>query len=191
MSWGRRVRDRMVDGYTHTCAISAFHHQCCEFECHSGDTILCDKVCQWHTTGRWFSPGTPVSSTNKTDRHDITEIFSKLALNTINQKNKTYTLVQYHCTLWYMIVLWLVPAFQEQKTSGYVANPGQFSYPLPKMISPLQVESSVCIGAGTIRELGSVDVVDNCITQELEMYPVVMIIQLTGCLRTPPSLYSL
>jgi hypothetical protein len=59
------------------------------------------------------------------------------------------------------------------------------------MIFPLQVESRVCIGAGTIRELGSVDVVDNCIAQELEMYPVVMVIQLTGCLRTPPSLYSL
>jgi len=25
-------------------------------------------------TGRWFSPGLPVSSTNKTDNHDITEI---------------------------------------------------------------------------------------------------------------------
>jgi hypothetical protein len=29
------------------------------------------------------SPGTPVSSTNKTDRHDITEILFKVALNTI------------------------------------------------------------------------------------------------------------
>jgi hypothetical protein len=29
----------------------------------------CDKVCQWLATGRWFSPGTPVSSSNKTDRH--------------------------------------------------------------------------------------------------------------------------
>jgi len=29
--------------------------------------------------------GTPVSSTNQTDRHDITEIFLKVALNTINQ----------------------------------------------------------------------------------------------------------
>jgi hypothetical protein len=28
---------------------------------------------------------TPVSSTNKTDRHDITEILLKVALNTINQ----------------------------------------------------------------------------------------------------------
>jgi len=34
-------------------------------------------------TGRWFSLGTPVSSTNKTDRHDITEILLKVALNTI------------------------------------------------------------------------------------------------------------
>jgi hypothetical protein len=32
---------------------------------------------------RWFSPGTPVSSTNKTDRYDITEILLKMALNTI------------------------------------------------------------------------------------------------------------
>jgi hypothetical protein len=31
------------------------------------DTTLCDKVCQWLATGRWFSPCTPVSSTKKTD----------------------------------------------------------------------------------------------------------------------------
>jgi len=44
--------------------------------------ILCDKVCQWLATGRWFSPGTPVSSSNKTDRHDITEILLKVAKTT-------------------------------------------------------------------------------------------------------------
>jgi hypothetical protein len=45
--------------------------------CHWGllDTTLCDKVCQW--LGRAFS------STNKTDRHDKTEILLKVALNTI------------------------------------------------------------------------------------------------------------
>ena len=32
-----------------------------------------------------FFPGNPVSSTNKTDRHDIAEILLKVALNTINQ----------------------------------------------------------------------------------------------------------
>ena len=48
------------------------------------ETTLCDKVCQWFATGQWFSPGTPVSFTNKTDRHDITEILLKVVLNTIN-----------------------------------------------------------------------------------------------------------
>ena len=47
---------------------------------------LCDKVCQWLATGRWFPPGTPVSSTNKTDHHEITEILLKVALNTIKPK---------------------------------------------------------------------------------------------------------
>ena len=51
-------------------------------------TTLCDKVCQWLATGWWFFPGPPVSSTNKTDRHDITEILLKVALNTIKQTNK-------------------------------------------------------------------------------------------------------
>jgi hypothetical protein len=32
---------------------------------------------------RWISPGIPVSSTNKTDRHEIAEILLKVALSTI------------------------------------------------------------------------------------------------------------
>ena len=40
------------------------------------DKTLCDKVCQWLATGRWFSLGTPVSSINKTVRQDIAEIIS-------------------------------------------------------------------------------------------------------------------
>ena len=49
----------------------------------------CNKVCQWLATGRWSSSGTLISSTNKTDRHDIhvTEILLKVALNTITQTN--------------------------------------------------------------------------------------------------------
>jgi hypothetical protein len=36
------------------------------------------------TCGRsWFSPGTPDSSTNKTDHHDINKILLKVALNNI------------------------------------------------------------------------------------------------------------
>jgi hypothetical protein len=41
-----------------------------------------DKVYQWLATGRWFSS---VSSTNKTYHHEITEILTKVALNTINK----------------------------------------------------------------------------------------------------------
>ena len=37
--------------------------------------------------GWWFSPGTPVSSTNETDSHDITEILLKVALD-INHHKK-------------------------------------------------------------------------------------------------------
>jgi hypothetical protein len=65
----------MAVGFTTTYAISAYHHYSCEFESRSWwdvlDTTLCDKVCQRFATGRWFSP---VSSTNKTDHQDITEI---------------------------------------------------------------------------------------------------------------------
>jgi hypothetical protein len=37
-----------------------------------------------------FSPGTPVSSTNKTYLHDITEILLKVALNTKNPNPSKY-----------------------------------------------------------------------------------------------------
>jgi hypothetical protein len=47
------------------------------------DSTLCDKVCQLFATGRWFSTGTPISSTDKIDRQDITEILLKVALSTI------------------------------------------------------------------------------------------------------------
>jgi len=42
--------------------------------------------------GRWFSSGTPASSTTNTDRHDIVEILLKVALNTINQVKSNHTL---------------------------------------------------------------------------------------------------
>ena len=51
-----------------------------DFKSHSWwgvlDTTLCDKVCQWLATGQWFSP---VSFTNKSEHHNITEILLKLA----------------------------------------------------------------------------------------------------------------
>jgi hypothetical protein len=46
-----------------------------------------DKVDQLLAHGRWFSPGTPASSTTKTGHHDIAEILLKVASNTINQSS--------------------------------------------------------------------------------------------------------
>jgi hypothetical protein len=42
--------------------------------------ILKYQVCQRLVESLWFSPGTPVSSINKTDCHDIAEILLKVAL---------------------------------------------------------------------------------------------------------------
>ena len=58
------------------------------------------------TAGRWFSQGTPVSSINKIDRHDITEIVVKVALNTT-----TLTLNQLISGLIQALIYWRIPLF--------------------------------------------------------------------------------
>ena len=76
---GRRSRDSMMVGFITAYAISAYHHQRCEFESRSGDVYSIQHYVM-KLAGRWFSPGTPgspgtpVSSTNKIDHHDIAEI---------------------------------------------------------------------------------------------------------------------
>jgi hypothetical protein len=50
-------------------------------------------------TGMWFSLGLPVSSTNKIDRHDITEILLKVALNTIKQTSISYNIKEPICSM--------------------------------------------------------------------------------------------
>jgi hypothetical protein len=48
--------------------------------------------------GRWFSPGTPASSTTKTGRHYIAEILLKVALNAINQiKSQLHAVLITNC----------------------------------------------------------------------------------------------
>ena len=60
------------------------------------DTTLCDNVCQWRATGRWFYLGTPVSSINKIDRHDITEMLLKVAAkNTLALNPKSPDILLY------------------------------------------------------------------------------------------------
>ena len=71
--------------------ITAFHYSRSEFESRPWRGVV-DKV--WYGL---FSLGTPVSSTNKTDRHDITEIVLKVALNTINLNLTHYLQI---CLIW-------------------------------------------------------------------------------------------
>ena len=94
-------------------------------------TTFCDKVCLSLRTGQWFSPHTLVSSTNKIDCHDITQILLKVALNTIYQ-TKPYRhygphlykvdSVSYHM-LWYfrepLLVLMEMAAYFELPHLNY------------------------------------------------------------------------
>jgi len=45
------------------------------------ETTLCDKVCHCLAACQLFSPDTLYSSTNNTDRYDITEMLLKVASN--------------------------------------------------------------------------------------------------------------
>jgi len=90
----RRGRGRMVVWFTTTYAIGVYHHWVMSWvriPLRARCITLCDKVCQWLAAGRWFPPGTPVSSTSKTDRHDITEILLKVALNTIKPNQTIFS----------------------------------------------------------------------------------------------------
>ena len=69
---------------------------------------LCDKVCQWIATRVWFSSDTPVSSTNKTDRHNVNKILLKVSLNIktpilleLNRFQHVYSNTTISCTTYY------------------------------------------------------------------------------------------
>ena len=84
--------DRMVVGFITTYAISAYHHQRCEFEPCLGEmySIQCYvlKFVSDLATGQWFSPGSSVASTNKTNHHDMTEIALKVKHHSPNPSLK-------------------------------------------------------------------------------------------------------
>jgi len=83
---GSRGRDRMVDEFTTTYAIIT--KLVSSIPAHSEVYSMQLYLIKFSVTcaDRWFFPGTLVSSTIKTDRHEITEIFLKLTLNTTNPK---------------------------------------------------------------------------------------------------------
>ena len=95
-TWGRRGRDRMVARFrtlplqsvpitTKIVSSNSVHGKVYSMH-HYKNFFNCQ------TAGRWFSPGTPVSSTNRTAHHDIAEILLKVALNTVN--------ITLNCTLY-------------------------------------------------------------------------------------------
>ena len=87
MSWVFELPNNSFKSITNTAWVRArlckFKKRCTRLAAAS------DKVYQLLAHGRWFSPGTPGSSTTKTGRHDIAEILLKVALNTKNQ-NQIY-----------------------------------------------------------------------------------------------------
>jgi hypothetical protein len=63
ISYHRGCRGRMLVGFITTYAVSTYHYERCEFESHSSDKTLCDKVCRWLTTSRWFYPAIKLTVT--------------------------------------------------------------------------------------------------------------------------------
>ena len=80
-------------------------------------TTLCDKVCQWFVTGRWFSLGPPVSSTNKTDCHNWNIVESGIKHHQTNkQTNKQSSSIFIHqvqSVKWLQSVHYLYIFFQK------------------------------------------------------------------------------
>ena len=85
----RRDRDHMVVEFTTIYVIRVYHHWWCEFAfplAWGVQHYVIKCVNDLRQVSGFF--GTPVSSTDKPDRHDTTEILLKVALNTIKQTNK-------------------------------------------------------------------------------------------------------
>jgi hypothetical protein len=63
-----------------------------------------DKVYQLLAHDRWFSQGTPASSTTKTVRHDIAEILLKVALKNKNQINLYAGPIYFYMTVLHTLI---------------------------------------------------------------------------------------
>ncbi len=78
--WCLRGRDRMLVGFTTTCAISAYYHERCEFESRSWRGVLDTTMSV--TCGRSV---VFTGYSNKTYCYNITEVLLKVALYTITR----------------------------------------------------------------------------------------------------------
>ena len=112
---GRRSHDRMVVGFTTTCAISAYHPNILSSNATHGEAYLIQHYVIKFVKSMVFT-GYSVSSTNKTDRHDIIEILLKKVLNTIPPKVNYYLIESlvfkksvctcYKCTASLVCMMW-------------------------------------------------------------------------------------
>jgi len=116
----RRSHDRMSIGFITTYTITNFvslnpaHARFTQYN-------IMWKVCQWLAVCLWFSPGTSVSSTNNTVRHDIREILLKVALNTI-------TLILYLCVRCIIYLVCSIKEFIINEAPGNSINSHIHSY---------------------------------------------------------------
>ena len=82
---GRRGCDRIIVGFTTTYVIGAYHHKRCEFEHRAGEVYSIQqyeiKFARDLRQVGGFLWGLPISSSDKTDRHAISEILLKVVLN--------------------------------------------------------------------------------------------------------------
>jgi hypothetical protein len=98
--------------------ISVISWQSREFESRPGDTSLWDKVCQRLAAGQWFYLGTPISSTNQSDCHEITDILLKVALNPITLNILSLWLLHMYMQILCRPCLWKVANDRELSLSG-------------------------------------------------------------------------
>ena len=68
-----------------------------------------NRKTQWLTAGRWFYPGTPVSSIHKTDRHDITETLTQSYLTKCDRLEDVQIVnsVDHACRHTYLHIIYL------------------------------------------------------------------------------------
>ena len=99
-----------------------------------------DKVYQLLAHGRWFSPGTPASSTTKAGRHDIAEILLKVALNTNQSINQSYRWQTTDATLWHNLTYSFEPGeLKYIKHTWTTRTSNQKESSVPKRLSVLLI----------------------------------------------------
>ena len=84
-------------------------------------TTLCDNICQWLATCWWLSPGPPVSSTNKTDRHDTNWNIVESGVKHHQTNKQTNKQTTYFIISLSTLLLLLLEAFLDlRRVSGWV-----------------------------------------------------------------------